>query len=82
MVYTLIDHKMTSKNAQNSSGIHYHVLDILRHHFMIYERIDHRKLLLIFFYNNTEKVYAELVLFSVKKARMLHLMSFLTCECT
>ena len=46
MVYTLIDHKMTSKNVQNSSGEWFHcqVLDILWRHFMVCKSIDHRKL--------------------------------------
>ena len=40
--------------------------------------IDHRKLpSIFFFYNNMEKVRAELAIFFVEKARALHLTSFL-----
>ena len=70
MVYTLTDHKMTSKNVQNSSGsewFHCQVLDILWHHFLVYKSIDHRKLPSICFYNNMEKVRVELAIFSLRK---------------
>ena len=56
---------------------HCQVLNILWRHFIVYKSIDHRKLLSIFFYNNKDKLRAELVLFSVEKARALHLTSFL-----
>ena len=56
---------------------HCQVLDILWRHFMVYKSIDHRKLPSIFFYNNMEKVRAELAIFFVEKARALHLTSFL-----
>ena len=51
MVYTLVDHKMTSKNVQNSIGTWFHcqVLDILWRHFMVCKSIGHRKLPLICF---------------------------------
>ena len=70
MVYTLTDHKMMSKNVQNSSGsewFHWQVLDILWHHFMVYKSIDHRKLPSICFYNSMEKVRVELAIFSLRK---------------
>ena len=42
--------------------------------------IEHRKLpsifIYLFFHNNMEKVQSELVLFSMEKARALHLTSF------
>ena len=46
---------------------------------MVYTIIDHTKLpsIFFFFYNNMEKVRAELALFSVEKSRALHLTSFL-----
>ena len=45
---------------------------------MVYKSIDHRKQpLIIFFYNDVEKVRAELALFSIEKVRTLHLTSFL-----
>ena len=56
---------------------HCQVLDILWRHFMVYKSMDHRKLPSIFFYNNMEKVRAELAFFFVEKARALHLTSFL-----
>ena len=56
---------------------HCQVLNILWRNFIVYKSIDHRKLPSIFFYNNKEKLRAELVLFSVEKARALHLTSFL-----
>ena len=58
---------------------HCQVLDILWRHFIVYKSIhvDHRKLLLIFFYNNKDKLRAELALLSDEKARALHLTSFL-----
>ena len=53
MVCTLIDHKITSQNVQNSSGpleprtagewFHCQVLNILWHHFVIDKSIDQRK---------------------------------------
>ena len=68
MVYTFIDHKMTSKNVQNSRAagewFHCQVLDILRSHFMVYKSIrtieNGRRFV---FYNNMEKVRAELAIF-------------------
>lgn len=45
------------------------VLNILR-------RLDHRKLPLIFFYYNMEKIRKELALVSVEKARAFHLPPF------
>ena len=44
---------------------------------MVYKSIDHRKLPSILFYNNMEKVRADLTIFFVEKARALHLTSFL-----
>ena len=51
MVYTLIDHKMTSKMFKTQvepraagEWFHCQVLDILWRHFMVYKSIDHRKL--------------------------------------
>ena len=45
---------------------------------MVHKSLDHRKLpSIFFFYNNMEKVRADLALFSVEKARALHLRSFL-----
>ena len=53
---TLIDHKMTSKNVQNSSGttsrrrvVSLPSLRQLWRHVMVYKSIDHRKLPLICF---------------------------------
>ena len=56
---------------------HCQVLDILWRHFMVYKSIDHRKLRSICFYNNMKNLRAELAIFSVEKARVLHLTSFL-----
>ena len=56
---------------------HCQVLNILWRHFIVYKSIDHRKLPSICFYNNNDKLRAELVLSSVEKARALHLTSFL-----
>ena len=84
MVYTLIDHKMTSKNVQNLSGtqaagewFHCQVLDILWRHFMVYKRKTIENCRRFVFYNNMEKVRAELANFFVEKARALHLTAFL-----
>ena len=52
------------------------VLNILWRHFIVFKSIDHRKLPSICFYNNKEKLRAELALFSVEKARSFHLTSF------
>ena len=46
---------------------------------MVYKSIDHRKVPSIFFYNNMEKVRAELILFSVKKARVTSDVIFIVC---
>ena len=51
---------------------HCQVLDFLWRHFMTIENC-HR----FVFYNNMEKVRAELAIFFVEKARALHLTSFL-----
>ena len=56
---------------------HCQVLDILWRHFMVYRSIDHRNCRRFVFYNNMEKVRAELAFFFVEKARALHLTSFL-----
>ena len=56
---------------------HCHILNILWRHFIVYKSIDHRKLPSICFLHKKKKLRAELVLFSVEKARALHLMSFL-----
>ena len=71
MVYTLIDHKMTSKNVQNSSGTtsHRRVVSLPSFgHFMVYkstETIENCRRFV--FYNNMEKVRAELAFFSLRK---------------
>ena len=67
MVYTLIDHNMTSKNAQNSSGFTAKFWTFLWRHFMIYKSIDHKKCRQFVFCNNMEKVRAELAIFSLRK---------------
>ena len=67
MVYTLIDH---------GEWFHCQVLNILWRHFIVYKSIDHRKLPFVF-YNNKDKLRAELALLSDEKVRTLHLTSFL-----
>ena len=50
MINTLVDHKMTLYNVQNSSGMfHCQVLNILWHRLMAYKSTDRRKRLLICF---------------------------------
>ena len=57
---------------------HCQILNILWRHFMVYKSIDPKKLPSIcFFYNNMENVRAELAIFFVEKACMLHLTSLL-----
>ena len=57
---------------------HCQVLNVLWCHFIVCKSIDHRKLPSIcFFYNNKNKLRAELALLSDEKARALHLTSFL-----
>ena len=58
-----------------SEWFHCQVLNIII--FIVYKSVDHRKLPSIFFYNNKDKLRAEIVLFFVEKARVLHLTSFL-----
>ena len=78
MVYTLIDHKMTSKNVQNcGSWFHCQVLDILWRHFMVYKSIDHRKLPSICFLQQHGKSTSGIDYFFVEKACALHLTLFL-----
>ena len=77
MVYTHIDHKMTSKNVQNSKWnsraagewFHCQVLDILWRHFMVYKSIDHRKLPSTFFFTITWKKYERNWLFNSLRKR-------------
>ena len=56
---------------------HCQVLNILWRHFIVYKSIDHRNCCRFVFYSNKDKLLAELALFSVEKARALHLTSFL-----
>ena len=66
----------TQVEPRAGEWFHCQVLNILWRLFVVYKSIDHRILPSIF-YNNKEKLRAELVLFSVEKARALHLTSFL-----
>ena len=85
IVYTLIDHKMTSKMFKTQvepraagEWFHCQTFNSLWRHFMVYKSIDHRNLPSSWFFdNNKEKVRAELAIFFVEKARALHLTSFL-----
>ena len=69
---------MFKTQVEPGEWFHCQVLDILWRHFMVHKSIDHSKLPSICFYNNMEKVRAELAIFVlVEKARALHLTSFL-----
>ena len=61
MVYTLIDQKMFKTQVEPRAAGEWF----------------HCQVLDILFYNNMEKVRAELTIFFVEKARALHLTSFL-----
>ena len=82
MVYTLIDHEMTSKNVQNSSGTTNRRRVVSLPSFGLfmasfYDGVTIENCCRFVFYNNMEKVRAELAIFFVEKARALHLTSFL-----
>ena len=56
VVYSLIDHKITSKNVQNSSGAaKFWPLIFLWYHLMVYKSIEHRKLPFFLFFTITWK---------------------------
>ena len=74
MVYTLIDHKMTSENVQNFTAKFWTFYGVILWSIRVWTIENCCRFV---FYDNMEKVRAELAIFSVEKARVLHLTSFL-----